>query len=85
MATNYDETKKLEAELKYGDCWKTKDPLPFWAYLMLRYNKSSVPCSANVFKWGFWTKEGFVEYESPVGERRYLEKANLKYNKNEGE
>ena len=52
---------------------------------MLRYNKSSVPCSASVFKWGFWTKEGFVEYESPVGERRYLEKANLKYNKNEGE
>ena len=52
---------------------------------MLRYNKSSVPCCANAHRWGFWTKEGFVDIESPIGERKYLEKANLKYNKNEGE
>ena len=29
MTTNYDEMKKSEAELKFSDCWKTKDPLPF--------------------------------------------------------
>lgn len=84
-ARNYDEMKKAEAKLKYGDCFQTKDPLPFWAYLMLRYNKSSVPCCENAHRWGFYCKEGFVDIESPLGKRNYLEKANTRYNKTEGE
>lgn len=77
----YEEQLKMDIEKKYGDCWKTKNPLPFWAYLMLRYNKSSLPCCEGAYKYGFWCKEGFVDINSPVGKRNYLEKANLKYNK----
>lgn len=80
---SYEDKVRQEIERKYGDCWKTKDPLPFWAYLMLRYGKTSLPCCDGAHKWGFWCKEGFLDMNSPLGKRSYLEKANLKYNKEE--